>query len=60
MKEALYKWRVDTNDPFLSKDKLMKFTFEMDSVNALYPDHSYREVDGFKWKYLDYLKNESS
>ncbi|MBR9776861.1 MAG: sulfatase [Cytophagales bacterium] len=60
MKEALYEWRVDTNDPFLSKDKLMKFTFEMDSVNALYPDHSYREVDGFKWKYLDYLKNESS
>jgi len=57
MKEALSAWRRDTNDPFLSAEKLRKYTFEMDSINTLYPDHSYRKVAGFKWGYLDYLNN---
>ena len=57
MKEALLAWRKDTNDPFLSAEKLRKYTFEMDSINNLYPDHSYRKVEGFKWDYLDYLNN---
>ena len=55
MKEALSAWRRDTNDPFLSAEKIRKYTFEMDSINNLYPDHSYRKVEGFKWDYLDYL-----
>lgn len=57
MKEALLNWREDTNDPFLSAEKLRKYTFEMDSINTLYPDHSYRKVEGFKWEYFDYLNN---
>ncbi|EPR66594.1 Arylsulfatase [Cyclobacterium qasimii M12-11B] len=57
MKEALDAWREDTRDPFLSAEKLKKYTFEMDSINTLYPDHSYRKVEGFKWGYLDYLNN---
>ncbi|MDO6436676.1 sulfatase [Cyclobacterium sp. 1_MG-2023] len=57
MKEALNNWRVETQDPFLSEDKLIRFTMEMDSVNTLYPDHSYRKVEGFEWDYLEYLKD---
>jgi N-sulfoglucosamine sulfohydrolase len=57
LKKALLDWREDTNDPFLSPDKLRKFTFEMDSINALYPEHSYRGVPGFKFGYLDYLND---
>ena len=57
MQNALMKWRQETNDPFLDKIKLGKFTREMDSINSLYPEHSYREIENFKWKYPEYLKN---
>lgn len=56
MKELLLSWREETNDPLLDPLKLMKLTNEMDSINTLYPDHTYRNVPNFKWEYLDYLK----
>lgn len=55
MKAALLEWRQQNNDPFLNKAKLDKFTREMDSINKLYPDHSYRNIENFSWDYLDYL-----
>lgn len=55
---ALEKWRKETNDPLLDPSKLDLLTAEMDSINQLYPDHTYRGVDGFRWEYLDYLKPE--
>ncbi|MEX2569127.1 MAG: sulfatase [Cyclobacteriaceae bacterium] len=57
MKQALMKWRNASDDPFLDKEKLDRFTWEMDSINTLYPDHSYQKVEGFKWNYIDYLNN---
>lgn len=58
MKEAMEEWRIRTNDPFLDPVKLNLFTAEMDSINLVYPDHTYRGVEGFRWEYLDYLKPE--
>ncbi|MEX2512447.1 MAG: sulfatase [Cyclobacteriaceae bacterium] len=55
MQQALLEWRKSTNDPFLDKEKLERYTGEMDSINSLYPDHSYQKVDGFTWNYIDYL-----
>lgn len=55
MKRALMAWRETTKDPFLDGKKRDRYTMEMDSVNARYPDHSYQKVDGFNWKYIDYL-----
>ncbi|MBY5956499.1 sulfatase [Membranicola marinus] len=56
MKTLLRRWREETNDPLLDRVKLEKLTAEMDSINHLYPDHSYRNIPNFKWNYLDYLK----
>ncbi len=55
---ALEKWRFETHDPLLNPEKLRLLTTEMDSINLVYPDHSYRGVDGFRWEYLTYLKPE--
>lgn len=55
MQNAMQEWRQRTNDPFLDKGKLEKFTHEMDSINVLYPNHSYRNIENFKWKYPEYL-----
>ncbi|RIH65568.1 DUF4976 domain-containing protein [Mariniphaga sediminis] len=59
MQDALIQWRKETNDPFLDRKKLEKFTREMDSINVLYPNHSYRNVENFKWEYPEYLKNDN-
>lgn len=56
LKEEMYAWRQATNDPLLDADKLEKLTREMDSINTLYPDHSYRKLPNHTWKYLQYLK----
>src|SRR5690606_18590762 len=55
MQGALLNWRSQTNDPFLDKNKLNKFTKEMDSINQLYPEYTYRKIENFRWKYPDYL-----
>jgi len=55
MQDAMMEWRQQTNDPFLDKDKLERFTHEMDSINLLYPNYSYRKVENFKWQYPEYL-----
>jgi N-sulfoglucosamine sulfohydrolase len=57
MKTALMEWRQKTDDPFLVNSKLVKFMNEMDSINKLYPDYSYRNVENVKWGYLEYLNN---
>jgi N-sulfoglucosamine sulfohydrolase len=57
MQDVLMRWRQETNDPFLDKNKLDKFTHEMDSINTLYPNYGYQKVKDFKWKYPEYLKN---
>lgn len=58
MINELFRWREETNDPLLDQKKLELLTAEMDSINQVYPDHTYRSVEGFKWGYLDYLKPE--
>lgn len=55
MQLALREWRKETNDPFLNKLKLERFTNEMDSINQLYPNHSYVKIENFKWEYPQYL-----
>ncbi|HLU94211.1 MAG TPA: sulfatase [Membranihabitans sp.] len=55
LQNAMQKWREQTNDPFLDPIKLNQFTAEMDSINQLYPDYTYRTIENFKWKYHDYL-----
>lgn len=57
MQDALMEWRQETNDPFLDEIKLGKFTREMDSINTLYPNHSYNKVENFKWEYPNYLND---
>tara|TARA_R110000822_G_scaffold168554_2_gene308609 strand:+ start:13245 stop:14780 length:1536 start_codon:yes stop_codon:yes gene_type:complete len=57
MQNALMVWRRETSDPFLDEIKLGKFTREMDSINTLYPNHSYNKVENFKWEYPNYLHN---
>ena len=56
MAEALEHWRRQTHDPLLEREKLDRLTAEMDSINKLYPDHTYRKIEGFRWGYLDYLR----
>jgi N-sulfoglucosamine sulfohydrolase len=55
MQDALMKWQQETNDPFLDEKKLEKFTNEMDSINQLYPNHSYQKIEDFKFSYHHYL-----
>ena len=55
MKALLKKWRQDTFDPLLDPARLRLLTTEMDSINNLYPEHTYRNVPGFRWNYIDYL-----
>lgn len=55
MQDVLMEWRQETKDPFLNKIKLEKFTKEMDSINSLYPNHSYQKIKDFKFSYHHYL-----
>lgn len=55
MQKALIAWRQETNDPFLDNIRLEKFTREMDSINILYPNHSYNKGGNVKWDYPNYL-----
>jgi N-sulfoglucosamine sulfohydrolase len=52
---TLENWQEATNDPLADEDKFDRFNREIDSINTLYPNHSYTKNKDFKWSYPDYF-----
>ncbi|TKG94632.1 DUF4976 domain-containing protein [Puteibacter caeruleilacunae] len=55
LKSKLTTWQLTTNDPFADPKKLDMFTKEVDRINEVYPNHSYKRDKNFKWEYPNYF-----
>ncbi|WP_339903983.1 sulfatase [uncultured Cyclobacterium sp.] len=55
LKEALNNWRVTTRDPFIDSVNFKRIRAEVDSINKVYPDHSYQKDTAFHWGYPKYF-----
>lgn len=55
MKQVLKVWRQDTRDPMSNPVLFDKMRRETDSINTLYPEHSYQKDSTFKWNYPKYF-----
>ena len=53
----LENWQKATNDPLADPVKFARFNKEIDSINKLYPNHSYAKNKDFYWLYPDYFTN---
>lgn len=53
----LEKWQKETKDPLSDPVKFARFNKEIDSINKLYPNHSYAKNKAFEWSYPDYFTN---
>lgn len=55
---VLEAWQKETNDPLADPKKLARFTREIDSINTLYPNHTYAKHQDFEWEYPNYFYTE--
>lgn len=56
LKGALSEWQRQTADPLANPKLLTRFTEEIDSVNARYPNRDYNKNPDFQWNYPEYFK----
>ncbi|AEL26176.1 sulfatase family protein [Cyclobacterium marinum] len=55
LKLVLTNWRVNTRDPFIDPIMFKRIKAEVDSINTLYPNHSYQKDTAFHWSYPEYF-----
>jgi N-sulfoglucosamine sulfohydrolase len=55
---TLENWQKETNDPLADPVKFARFNREIDSVNSLYPNHTYAKHQDFEWEYPNYFYTE--
>ena len=52
---TLETWQMKTKDPMADPITFARFNREIDSINTLYPDHTYTKQKDFEWSYPDYF-----
>ena len=55
---TLENWQKETKDPLADPVKFARFNREIDSINTLYPNHTYAKHKDFEWEYPDYFFEE--
>jgi N-sulfoglucosamine sulfohydrolase len=55
MKEVLFNWQKESNDPIYEPAYLRIIELEVDSIKKHYPNHSYQKDPNFQWKYPEYF-----
>lgn len=55
----LERWQKETKDPLADPVKFARFNREIDSINKLYPNHSYAKNKAFEWSYPNYFFEEN-
>ncbi len=56
----LETWQNETKDPLADPIKFARFNKEIDSINILYPDHTYAKQKDFEWSYPDYFMENAN
>ena len=56
---TLENWQLETNDPLADPLKFARFNREIDSINTLYPNHTYAKNKDFYWEYPEYFFKEN-